>query len=65
MSGGQRPERAGDVYFAFYTMAMGTGRVRSQARIQALAEEAGFIDFKAPKPLRPFVTRALTCVKAR
>lgn len=65
MSGGARPERAGDVYFAFYTMAMGTGRARSQERIKELAEEAGFSDFKTPKPLRPFVTSALSCVKAR
>ncbi|MEL7252989.1 MAG: methyltransferase [Pseudomonadota bacterium] len=64
MSGGARPERAGDVYFAFYTMAMGTGRARSQARIRELVEEAGFVDVKTPKPLRPFVTSVLTCVKA-
>lgn len=64
MSGGTRPERAGDVYFAFYTMAMGTGRARSQARIMELATEAGFSEFKTPKPLRPFVTSVVTCVKA-
>ncbi|MEO0751773.1 MAG: methyltransferase [Pseudomonadota bacterium] len=64
MSGGQRPERAGDVYFAFYTMAMGTGRARSQARVIELAAEAGFSDLKAPKPLRPFVTSVVTGVKA-
>ena len=65
MSGGTRPERAGDVYFAFYTMAMGTGRARSQERIMTLAKEAGFTDLKAPNPLRPFVTSVVTAVKAR
>lgn len=64
MSGGARPERAGDVYFAFYTMAMGTGRARSQTRIMELASEAGFSDLKAPRPLRPFVTSVVTAVKA-
>ena len=64
MAGGDRPERAGDVYFAFYTMAMGTGRARSQERIVELAAEAGFSEFRTPKPLRPFVTSVLTCVKS-
>lgn len=65
MSGGARPERAGDVYFAFYTMAMGTGRARSQERIMELAAEAGFEDLRAPSPLRPFVTSVVTAVKPR
>lgn len=65
MGGGARPERSGDVYFAFYTMAMGTGRARSQASIMELASEAGFTDLKAPKSLRPFVTTVVTGVKAR
>ncbi len=56
MSGGASPERAGDVYFAFYTMAMGTGRARSAARIMELAQSVGFEELRAPKPLRPFVT---------
>ncbi len=65
MSGGARPERAGDVYFAFYTMAMGTGRARSAERIMELASEAGFTDLRAPKPLRPFVTSVVIGAKAR
>jgi demethylspheroidene O-methyltransferase len=63
MSGGDRPERAGDVYFAFYTMAMGTGRVRSQARIVEMCRAAGFEDVVAPKSIRPFITTALACRK--
>lgn len=60
MSGGARPERASDAYFAFYCMAMQTGRVRSQARIAALLSEAGFVDIATPRPARPFVTSVVT-----
>lgn len=63
MSGGKRPERAGDVYFAFYTMAMGTGRVRSAERIGEMCREAGFGNIRAPKARRPFITSVLTCAK--
>lgn len=64
MAGGTRPERAGDVYFAFYTMAMGTGRARSAARIAEMCRGAGFTDIRIPHSPRPFVTSALSCVKA-
>ena len=63
MSGGHRPERSGDIYFAFYTMAMQTGRTRSAAEIRALCSEAGFTRIRSPRPLRPFVTSVLTAVK--
>ena len=65
MAGGATPERAGDVYFAFYTMAMGTGRARSAARIAEMCAAAGFSDIRIPRSPRPFVTSALTCVKPR
>lgn len=60
MSGGARPDRAGDAYFALYTMAMGTGTTRSQARIAALLNKAGFGDIRTPKTHRPFVTSVVT-----
>ncbi|WP_297770368.1 methyltransferase [uncultured Roseovarius sp.] len=63
MAGGARPERAGDVYFAFYTMAMGTGRTRSPARIATMCQDAGFDKVSIPRAPRPFVTSAVTCVK--
>lgn len=63
MGGGASPDRSGDVYFAFYTMAMQTGRTRSAEEIGALCAAAGFENIRSPKPLRPFVTRTLTCVK--
>jgi demethylspheroidene O-methyltransferase len=64
MSGGARPERAGDVYFSFYTMAMGTGRVRSAARIAGMCRAAGFERVTIPRAPRPYITGALSCVKA-
>jgi len=63
MGGGARPERAGDVYFAFYTMAMQTGRARSAEEITALVKAAGFEDIRSPAPARAYVTRVLTARK--
>ncbi|MEO0402471.1 MAG: methyltransferase [Pseudomonadota bacterium] len=63
MGGGARPERAGDVYFAFYTMAMQTGRARSAAEIEALLAEAGFAQIRSPAPARAYVTRVVTAVR--
>lgn len=63
MSGGARPDPICDVYFAFYTMAMGTGRTRSAARIAELCEAAGFEAVCVAKAPRPYVTSALTCSK--
>ena len=60
MTGGARPERAGDAYFALYTLAMGTGRARSSEEIAALCVEAGFQSVRPQKALRPFITRCLT-----
>lgn len=56
MTGGDAPHVAGDVYFATYCAAMGTGRARSQGRIADLMRAAGFTDIRAPKPRRAFVT---------
>lgn len=63
MGGGARPDRAGDVYFALYTMAMQTGRARSAAEIEALVAEAGFAKIHSPKPARAYITRVLTAVR--
>ncbi len=63
MGGGHKPERAGDVYFAFYTMAMGTGRARSARRIAELAAEAGFVQAEILRPARPYVTSVVTAQK--
>jgi len=63
MSGGDRPERAGDAYFALYCAAMGTGRTRSRAEISAHLRAAGFGDIAAPRVSRPFVTGVVTCIR--
>ena len=56
MSGGDRPRRATDGYFALYCMAMGTGRLRSAAEIAALVDETGFRDVRARRGARPAIT---------
>lgn len=63
MGGGSKPDISGDVYFAFYTMAMQTGRARSAQEIEAKCRAVGFDQFEMPKPLRPYVTRVLTARK--
>ena len=63
MSGGAKPDPICDVYFAFYTMAMGTGRTRSAARIAELCQAAGFHQVRAATSPRSYVTSALSCSK--
>ncbi|MGI1662249.1 methyltransferase [Palleronia sp. KMU-117] len=63
MSGGARPDRATDTYFALYTLAMGTGRTRSAARICSLLAAAGFAEPRALRTARPFVTSVVTAVR--
>ncbi len=63
MSGGDRPTRAGDAYFAFYCMAMGTGRVRSADEIGALLRAAGFAGVRRRRTGRPFVTSVVEALK--
>jgi demethylspheroidene O-methyltransferase len=64
MSGGARPDPATDVYFAFYTLAMKTGRTRSQAEIVALCRDAGFVNVRAHKPFRSFITSVVEACTA-
>ena len=63
MSGGDAPDAITDVYFAFYTLAMRTGRTRSAATIGKLCEQAGFVEVKAPRPARSYVTSVVTASK--
>lgn len=60
MSGGDRPDRATDVYFAIYTLAMQTGRTRSAAEIGAALQAAGFINIRNLGGFRPFITSVFT-----
>ena len=63
MSGGAKPDPITDVYFAIYTLAMGTGRTRSAAEIATLLREAGFTGVTTQTPIRSYVTRTLTAEK--
>lgn len=64
MSGGARPDPQTDVYFAFYTLAMRTGRTRSQSEIAELCRVAGFSEVRLHRPRRPYVTAVVTAVKS-
>lgn len=63
MSGGDQPTRAGDAYFALYTMAMGTGKARSAVQISALCRDAGFTKIETPRTRRPFITGCVIAAK--
>jgi demethylspheroidene O-methyltransferase len=64
MTGGARPSRPGDTYFALYTMAMGTGRTRSAEEIAALLTAAGFAEVVIRPTRRPFVTSVVEARQA-
>lgn len=63
MTGGDRPHRAGDAYFALYTMAMRTGRARSANEIIAACKAAGFASARAVSTPRPFITSVVIAEK--
>ncbi|KNG93918.1 SAM-dependent methyltransferase [Pseudaestuariivita atlantica] len=63
MSGGDSPDSITDVYFAIYTMAMQTGRVRSAERIAGMCREAGFSNLRIHRPRRSYVTQAVSAIK--
>ncbi|MDF1727159.1 MAG: methyltransferase [Sulfitobacter sp.] len=63
MAGGARPQRAGDAYFALYTLAMETGKARSADEIAQLCRAAGFARIAMPRARRPFVTSCLVARK--
>ena len=48
--------RVGDAYFAFYLLAMGTGRARSVAEITALLSDAGLVAVRERRTRRPLQT---------
>lgn len=63
MSGGERPCRAGDAYFGFYTLAMTSGRPRSAARHSMFLKEAGFTGIRNCPTRRPFLTSVVVATK--
>ena len=63
MSGGNVPDAITDTYFAFYTLAMGTGRTRSAARIAELVTGAGFEQVTIRPGPRPYITGLVLALK--
>ncbi len=59
MSGAPRPDRIGDVYFAFYLLAMGRGRARTPAALTAHLRAAGFQRIRELRTRTPFLLRAI------
>lgn len=60
MSGGDRPTRAGDAYFAFYTLAMTSGRPRTVAEHTDALHAAGFRDVRQRPTHQSFITQVIT-----
>jgi demethylspheroidene O-methyltransferase len=56
-TGGAEP--MGDAYFGFYLLAMGRGRSRSAAEIEALLRQAGFSHIKRAPTHMPLQTQLL------
>lgn len=63
MLGTPSPSRAGDVYFAIYTLAMKTGKTRNPNQIIEIMNKIGFSDIHFRAGNRPFVTSVITAHK--
>lgn len=59
MADTRRAEPAGDAYFGLYLMAMGSGRPRSRAVLEAMLAEAGFSRVRERRTHTPLLTRLL------
>lgn len=60
MSGTPGAEAIGDAYYGLYLAAMGRGRSRTPAQLQALLEQAGFIGVTLLPTRLPLQTRVLS-----
>ncbi|KPF64244.1 methyltransferase [Bosea sp. AAP35] len=60
MAGSPETARMAEAYFAFYLLAMGSGRARSPAELTQFLHEAGFSDVRRLKTRRPMLTGGLT-----
>lgn len=63
LSGTRGGEAIADAYFAFYLLAMGSGRPRSFERLQAMLSEAGFADIALQPSDMPMLTSVITARK--
>ncbi|MGH6752719.1 MAG: methyltransferase, partial [Bradyrhizobium sp.] len=60
ISGVRGAEPIGDAYFAFYLLAMGSGRPRTFSRLKEMLAEAGFTDIALRPASMPMLTSVLT-----
>jgi demethylspheroidene O-methyltransferase len=60
LSGVRGSEQVGDAYFAFYLLAMGSGRPRSFAQVRDLVEAAGFLNVTLHRTSMPMLTSVVT-----
>ncbi len=60
ISGVRGTEPIGDAYFAFYLLAMGSGRPRTFARLREMLSEAGFADIALRPAGMPLLTSVIT-----
>jgi demethylspheroidene O-methyltransferase len=60
ISGVRGTEPIGDAYFAFYLLAMGSGRPRTFARLQEMLAEAGFTDIALRPAGMPLLTSVIS-----
>lgn len=59
MAGTRGAEPMGEAYFGFYLLAMGRGRPRRPAELQAMIEEAGFSGVRLLSTGTPLLTRVM------
>lgn len=62
-SGVRAAEPIGDAYFAFYLLAMGSGRPRTIKQIQDMLIEAGFVDAAVHPTTMPMLASVITARK--
>jgi len=60
ISGVRGAEPIADAYFAFYLLAMGSGRPRTFARLQEMLSETGFVDIALRPTAMPMLASVVT-----
>jgi demethylspheroidene O-methyltransferase len=60
MSGVRGTETIGDAYFAFYLLAMGSGRPRTFGRLREMLQETGFSGITLHRSSMPLLTSIIT-----
>jgi demethylspheroidene O-methyltransferase len=65
IAGVRGAEPIGDAYFAFYLLAMGSGRPRTFARLSGMLAEAGFVDVALRPTAVPMLASVITARTSR